>query len=225
MSVISKSFAEWKHTGRQKFTVALSGAGMIPVMSDVIRGLNHLTPSDWQSFAFFFVDERLVPFESTDSSFGEYKRQLLTKTKDYLTEKQFVPINPLLSPDECATDYESKVRKTVGTAGFDLILLGFGPDGHTGSLFPGHKLLHETGKWIAAITDSPKPPPVRVTFTLSLINGAADIVVLGTGASKQEIVCKVFKEGDKTLPVNMVSTSSGRKVKWIIDSDAAKLIQ
>lgn len=75
----------------------------------------------------------------------------------------------------------------------DMALLGFGPDGHTCSLFPNHALLKETTLQVAPITDSPKPPSQRITLTFPVLNERTrSIVFCGAGASKQEIVKQVF---------------------------------
>merc|ERR1719343_1050855 len=78
----------------------------------------------------------------------------------------------------------------------DLAVLGFGPDGHTCSSFPGHALLQETTKLVAPIVDSPKPPPCRITLTLGFLNQHTEhIVVCGAGASKNPIIRAVFELG------------------------------
>lgn len=226
-STIEKSFSEFRKSDRQRFTIALSGASMISILSDVIPTISSLSSAEWKSWLIFYVDERLVPTSDPQSTHGGYLTQLLPKT-DKLTADQLVPIDASLPPAACAADYEAKIRSLIGVVDgaafprFDLIMLGFGPDGHIGSLFPGHSLLQEAKKWVADITDSPKPPPTRVTFTLPLITAAADILVLGTGASKQDIVHRVFVSNDQTLPVNMVKTGTGDKVQWIIDQEAGK---
>lgn len=74
---------------------------------------------------------------------------------------------------------------------FDVLLLGMGPDGHTCSLFPNHRLLEETSLWICPINDSPKPPPSRITLTFPVINNAKVCIFAISGDSKKTMV-KVF---------------------------------
>ena len=66
--------------------------------------------------------------------------------KTNLPLEQIYAINPTLSVEEAAKDYADKISKVPKGDGsdqptFDLLVLGMGPDGHTCSLFPGHKLL------------------------------------------------------------------------------------
>ena len=231
--LLEENFNSFKSssTSCKKFAVAVSGASMINILADVLPSLS-LTREDWKSWLFFFVDERVVPFEDPQSSFGSYVQILLPKCPS-LSIEQFVPIDPSLDADNCAADYELRIKALLDDVQetsfprLNIILLGFGPDGHTASLFPGHALLHEKTKWVASITDSPKPPPTRVTLTLPVIEAAQSVLVVATGSSKAEIVKKVFDEDDKSLPINMIQSPvlSRDKVVWLIDSDAASLLK
>lgn len=71
---------------------------------------------------------------------------------------------------------------------FDMLLLGMGPDGHTCSLFPGHKLIEENSVWVAPITDSPKPPLARITITFPVINNARHCIFAMAGEGKAEML-------------------------------------
>lgn len=143
-------------------------------------------------------------------------------------------INDSVSAEEAADDYEFGIRQLVKTRvvsvseisdcpKFDLILLGMGPDGHVASLFPTHSVLNERDEWVTFITDSPKPPPERITFTLPVINSASNVAVVVTGESKAEAVHLAIDDvgpDDLSLPARMVQPTKGKLV-WFLDKPAA----
>ncbi|KAL9374670.1 hypothetical protein Peur_031549 [Populus x canadensis] len=141
-------------------------------------------------------------------------------------------INDALSSEGAADDYETCLKHLVHTGvinisslsgfpKFDLMLVGMGPDGHVASLFPGHPLLKENQKWVTHITDSPKPPPERITFTFPVINSSAYIALVVCGAGKASIVQTALgkSQNSEVFPVQMVSPEG--ELKWFLDKDAA----
>ena len=143
-------------------------------------------------------------------------------------------INDSVSAEEAADDYEFHIRQLVKTRTinvsdnsdcpkFDLVLLGMGPDGHVASLFPNHPMLDEKSEWVTFITDSPKPPPERITFTLPVINSASNVAVVVTGESKAEAVHLAIDDVGPdylSLPARLVQPTKGKLV-WFLDKPAA----
>lgn len=132
--------------------------------------------------------------------------------------------------EEVADDYETQLiaefasKDSARFPVFDLILLGMGPDGHTASLFPGHQLLAEEGRWVAYIQDSPKPPPKRITFTLPVINHAAKVAFVATGGGKQDMLRKILDEPKEGLPSSRVRPRSPGVVYWFVDDAASEKV-
>jgi 6-phosphogluconolactonase len=108
---------------------------------------------------------------------------------------------------------------------FDLILLGFGPDGHTASLFPGHELLSEEDRWVAYIQDSPKPPPMRITLTYPVLNHAARVAFVAAGEGKADMLKTLLDEPEKGLPASRVRPHQPGQVYWFVDDAAAAKVQ
>ncbi|KAG8429174.1 hypothetical protein GDO86_007167, partial [Hymenochirus boettgeri] len=166
--------------------LGLSGGSLVQLLCRELPKTAALNTEGWRVA---FCDERLVPFSDPESTYGEYKRNLVPL--GLISESQFVTIDPTLPVEKAAEDYTKKLKELFSgndLPKFDLLILGIGPDGHTASLFPGHPLLEVTDKIVAPISDSPKPPPERVTLTLPVINAAKTVVFVATGESKATIL-------------------------------------
>ena len=169
------------------------------------RGLPSIS-TNWAAWRLFFCDERLVAPENPDSTWGVYRSGLLQKTP--LTEEQFLVVKTGLEPEAAAREYQEQLSSHLASR-LDLLLLGAGPDGHTCSLFPGHPLLQEPsleegGRIVAHITDSPKPPPQRVTLTLPAVNAANCCVFAACGAGKADMMARLLAKEKEGLPAQLV---------------------
>ncbi|KAJ5228941.1 hypothetical protein N7489_009649 [Penicillium chrysogenum] len=179
----------------------------------------------------FFADERAVPLNHEDSNYRLLNDELVSKIPTELgtpiihaiDEKHIGDDDPQELADLYQEDLmrEFAAKDSVKLPAFDLILLGCGPDGHTCSLFPGHALLREKDAWVAAETNSPKPPPKRITLTLPVVTHAISIAFVATGGGKKEILKQIFDlEEGSSLPSALVNQGAGDKVSWFTDHPA-----
>jgi 6-phosphogluconolactonase len=111
---------------------------------------------------------------------------------------------------------------------FDLVLLGVGPDGHVASLFPNAAATAAQSPdtpWILSVTNSPKPPPERITMSLPVINAAQEVVVVALGPGKSEIVQRALEVQSLpgALPAQLVRpAASAGGALWLLDAGAAQ---
>jgi 6-phosphogluconolactonase len=209
-----------------RFTVALSG-GSTPKALYSLLATNYSTFA-WNRVFLFFGDERHVPPTDPDSNYRMVNESLLTKIA--------IPAENVFrvraeNPDAAAAaaDYESQLRRFFDLRPgdrpgefprFDLILLGVGPDGHTASLFPDSPALDEQARlvvanWVAKFNTH------RITFTFPVLNRAAEVTFMASGADKATMLHQVL-EGKNTppLPSQRVQPSNG-KLLWMLDEAAA----
>jgi 6-phosphogluconolactonase len=172
---------------KKQVNVAVPGGRNVAKIFQVMQGED----IDWQRVHFFIIDERLVPIDHPDSNY-----RLL---QDYF-------IDPLaragrISPgnahpfilDASSVDRGTKrYEEVLAEHGFryDIILLSSGEDGHVGALYPHHHSIMDKHHGFIVMDDSPKPPPERMTSSLSLMQTADTALILFVGEAKREAYIK-----------------------------------
>jgi 6-phosphogluconolactonase len=104
------------------------------------------------------------------------------------------------------------------------MFLGMGDEGHTLSLFPGTKALHDHGRlvmhnWVGKLYTE------RVTCTAPVANNSAQVVFMVGGAAKAPAL-KAVLEGPyepEQLPSQLIKPTNG-KLLWLLDAAAAKML-
>ncbi len=177
----------------------------------------------WFHFHFFWVDERCVPPDDPESNFKLAKDFLFHSIP--LREENIHRIKGEEKPNFEVRRYGDEVVNHVELENnlpcFDLILLGVGSDGHTGSIFPNHMdLLHADKMY--ALTKHPETGQKRITMTGPVINNAKNVIFLVSGKNKSDIIYHVLKAKDKLkYPAANIKPTHG-EIEWFLDLEAAE---
>lgn len=209
---------------RGRFCVALSGGNTPRAIYSLLASEHKELP--WDRIHIFFGDERHVPPDHSDSNFRMATESLLSKVP--IPEKNVHRIRAELEADVAAAEYEQELVSFFHLGNqemprFDLIFLGIGPDGHTASLFPGSNALTETSRRVVANWVE-KFKTFRITLTFPVLNHAAEVVFLISGADKAQILSEVLRPGTRKYPAQSVQPENGRLL-WLVDQDAGSLLR
>jgi 6-phosphogluconolactonase len=103
---------------------------------------------------------------------------------------------------------------------FDVHLLGMGGEGHINSLFPDTPAVQETSRLVLGVSDSPKPPPRRITLTLPAIQRSREVWLVASGGAKADAVAAAIG-GAKPVDVPAAGAVGREATVWLLDEDAA----
>ena len=189
-----------------EFNLVLTGGTLGVQISEYLLAAWNSAPELYAGLHIWWSDERFVDLDSTERNAAPLHSKLLNK--NIVIHESLAPNSPA-TIDEAVKDYEEQLSgKRI-----DLNILGVGPDGHVASLFPGIADLDDQ-RSIFAITDSPKPPAGRISFTMKTINEAAEVWIVAAGESKADAVAKII-EGDLSIPASYVSAQE--RTRLIVD--------
>ncbi len=173
---------------------------------------------DTRRLELWWGDERFVPTSDPDRNAGPTLALLARHfSLDPARTHPMPAADGIIDSAECAVAYEKELGDTV----FDICLLGMGPDGHVASIFPNHPSFLERSYGAIGVTDSPKPPPERISLTIPTLSRSRQIWFLVSGEDKAEAVSRSWR-GDKSIPAGVVRGTV--ETTWLLDSDASSQI-
>jgi 6-phosphogluconolactonase len=213
---------------KDAFYVAVSGGQTPKRFFELLAEAPRAKSLPWEKVQLFWVDERYV---SPDSQWSNYR--LAAET--FLDRVDIPEWNVHRIPTEygdfnvAARSYEQTIRRAFDlkpnqVPEFDLIVLGMGAEGHTGSLFPNSYACFDTED-LACVVYVLDEKLNRITLTHPVLCAASHLAVLVSGKEKADILKEVLtSEPDEVrYPIHTLWPVLD-KVTWLIDQDAAKAI-
>lgn len=202
-----------------KATLAISG-GSTPklLFGDLAKA-----GFDWSSVHIFWVDERCVPPDDSQSNYKLANETLLQAAR--IPPENIHRIYGELPPEEGAGRYVADIKTFFALRHgampvFDVLHRGMGPDAHTASLFPGEPLIGNQSD-VAAHVWVEKMKMDRVTLLPGVLRAAKDTVLQVSGADKAEAVQQVLKEPEDVFRYPCQIASRGGNAVWFLDRAAA----
>ena len=206
-------------------TISLTGGSMGIAVLVAIRNSSARDRVDWSRVNLWWSDERWLPHGDAERNETAARAALLDHVPlDPQRVHPFAASDAGLSLDEAAEAYAADLAEH-GASGselphFDIMLLGMGPDGHIASLFPERAGVREAVRKVIAVTNSPKPPPERLSLTLPVINSSARVWLVIAGVDKASALGLTLADASVN-EVPAAGVLGRRKTLFFVDASAA----
>lgn len=197
--------------------LALSG-GTTPGATYRLLGAE---PSELSGVEIWFADERCVAPDDAESNYRLAAETLLEPAalEPARVHRMLGELGPSAGAGQYAEELSAHLPQEEGLPVLDLVVLGIGPDGHVASLFPGAETLDAPAEALClGVENSPKPPPERITLSLSVLRAARSCLLLATGAGKGDAVSAMLAEPSRHVPASMLRRE---RLSVIVDDAAA----
>jgi 6-phosphogluconolactonase len=195
------------------YTVALSGGRITKHFFAAVESLAKASGAVWSNVHFFWADERCLDPSDPESNF-RLARENLFLPLDIAGDK-IHRLKGEWQPPAAVAEANQNIRRVVpqdgaGVPVLDMIFLGLGEDGHIASLMPNAPpAVLESREPYVHVSNSPKPPPDRLTLTYPVLAAARNVWMLVAGAGKVEALRNSISPGG-TTPFARALRSRGR---------------
>jgi 6-phosphogluconolactonase len=214
---------------RGRAHIVLTGGGVGTATLKALAGTPARDAVDWSAVDVWWGDERFLAPGDPDRNETQARDALLDHVRLDPARVHAMPaVGDPWSDDveAAAAAYADELaaaagpEERLGVPTFDVLMLGVGPDGHVASLFPEHPALHEGDRTVVGVRGSPKPPPVRISLTMPVLQSASEVWLLAAGAEKATAVALALS-GAGEVAVPAAGARGTRATLWLLDRAAA----
>ncbi|MGF7120833.1 6-phosphogluconolactonase [Rhodococcus sp. TAF43] len=209
---------------RGSASVVLTGGGTGIALLEHVR--KNPGAIDWSALDVFFGDERFLPSGDPERNEVQAHQALLDHVPVDQSRVHVVAASdgaynsdPVTAAAAYAEVLDAFGSDRTGPL-FDIHLLGMGGEGHINSLFPHTDAVRESKQLVVAVTDSPKPPAVRVTLTLPALQSAREVWLIVSGEAKADAVAAAIG-GASAEEIPAAGARGIEKTVWLLDETAA----
>lgn len=213
---------------RGEATLLLTGGSMGTRVVEELARHQDAQVVDWSRVNVWWSDERYLPGADPERNGVQ-----AADAWDESLELDWDRVHPVAGSDEIGTaaaaaeDYRDELATAAELEGsdtglprFDVALLSLGPDTHVASLFPGRRDVLRCDETVFAVTDSPKPPPTRVTLSLPAVNSADRVWLLVSGEAKAEALTTIRRPWITPVEAPGSAVRGVHETLWLVTEDA-----
>lgn len=215
--------------------IVLTGGGMGTKSQQAVVADPAGNAVDWAEVDFYWGDERFVAATDPDRNEKQAYDAMLDALPIDAARVHAMPAtggswgdDPVAAAAAHAADLAA-IAAAQGISGlavprFDVLMLGVGPDAHIASLFPDHGDTGISDRTIIPVTNSPKPPPTRLSFTFPVICSAFEVWLVAAGAEKAEALAEALSPGADPNHFPAAGAFGRRRTLALIDAAAASAL-
>ncbi|HET8560124.1 MAG TPA: 6-phosphogluconolactonase [Marmoricola sp.] len=201
--------------------IALTGGSIADKIHAEVARQTPGSPVRWDQVEIWWGDERFVPRDDPQRNALQARRAMLDRLPVSQSRVHEIPSSDDAdSPYAAAVMYSDMIRN-VGSGEFDVVMLGLGQNGHVASLMPHFPQLHVTDQIAVGVTDSPKPPPDRVSLTFEALNRAREVWFVVAGEDKADAVRRALAAEGSVDETPARGVHGRLRTHWFLDLDAA----
>ena len=210
---------------RGRALIVLTGGGTGTGLLKRVR--EHSEGIDWSKVHLFWGDDRFVAADDDERNEKQAREALIDHIDiPAANVHAMAPSGGAFGDDlDAAAAAYGQVLVENADEGqsapdFDVHLLGMGGEGHINSLFPDTPAVRESSRLVIGVTDSPKPPPRRITLTLPAVQRSREVWLVVSGAAKADAVAAAVG-GASPVDVPAAGGVGREATVWLLDEAAA----